>query len=381
MKQLQSLLHDFFKKADLFLLAMCCLCAVFGLFIIASATASYGSGTFVAVQLFAFFIGFALYIVFTVIDLDIIADKWPLLAAFEFLFLALLIPFGVSGDTGISGWLRFFGIGIQPSEVVKVVFIILMAKHMTYLKEYKDINSVLSMAQLVIHFGVTFVWLMITSDDLGSAVVFAAIFVVMMVAAGIKGYWFAIGIAVVALLTPFLWNNFLDEYQRLRILAPYDHGVDPDGWGIRWQATQSTNAMKGGRFWGMGYRKGTQNQSEFLTGKHTDFIFASAGEELGMLACLLILFLLSVVIFRCMTVGLHSNNTMSFLVCTGVAASFFFQMLVNTGMCMDITPVIGITLPFFSYGGSSLMSSFAAAGLVSGVKFRPTPGRFQRAVY
>ena len=136
---------------------MCCLCAVFGLFIIASATASYGSGTFVAVQLFAFFIGFALYIVFTVIDLDIIADKWPLLAAFEFLFLALLIPFGVSGDTGNSGWLRFFGIGIQPSEVVKVVFIILMAKHMTYLKEYKDINSVLSMAQLVIHFGVTFV--------------------------------------------------------------------------------------------------------------------------------------------------------------------------------------------------------------------------------
>ena len=100
-----------------------------------------------------------------------------------------------------------------------------------------------------------------------------------------------------------------------------------------------------------------------------------------MLACLLILFLLSVIIFRCMTVGLHSNNTLSFLVCTGVAASFFFQMLVNTGMCMDITPVIGITLPFFSYGGSSLMSSFAAAGLVSGVKFRPTPGRFQRAVY
>ena len=100
-----------------------------------------------------------------------------------------------------------------------------------------------------------------------------------------------------------------------------------------------------------------------------------------MLACLIIMFLLSVVIFRCMLVGLRSNNTMSFLVCTGVAASFFFQMLVNTGMCMDITPVIGITLPFFSYGGSSLMSSFAAVGLVSGVKFRPKPGRFQRGVY
>ena len=381
LKQVQSLVRDFFKKADLFLMTVCCICAIFGVVVIYSATRSYGSGTFVAVQLFAFILGLMLYVLFTVIDLDIIADKWPLLLGFETFLLLLLIPFGVSGDTGNSGWLRFAGIGIQPSEIVKVVFIVLMAKHMTYLKEYKDISSVTSIIQLVVHFGYTFVLLMVTSDDLGSAIVFAAIFLVMLVAAGVKAYWFAIGIGAVALMTPILWNNFLDEYQRLRILAPYDHSVDADGWGIRWQANQSTKAMMGGRFWGMGYLKGAQTQTDTLTGKHTDFIFASAGEELGMLACLIIMFLLSVVIFRCMLVGLRSNNTMSFLVCTGVAASFFFQMLVNTGMCMDITPVIGITLPFFSYGGSSLMSSFAAVGLVSGVKFRPKPGRFQRGVY
>ena len=97
-----------------------------------------------------------------------------------------------------------------------------------------------------------------------------------------------------------------------------------------------------------------------------------------MVACVLIILLLSVVIIRCMMVGLRSNITMSMLVCVGVASSLFFQMLVNTGMCIGITPVIGITLPFFSYGGSSLMSTFGAVGLVSGAKYRPTPLQFHR---
>ena len=97
-----------------------------------------------------------------------------------------------------------------------------------------------------------------------------------------------------------------------------------------------------------------------------------------MLACLIIMALLTIILLRCVMVGLRSNNTMSMLVCMGVAASIFFQMLVNTGMCIGITPVIGITLPFFSYGGSSLMSTFAAVGLVSGVKYRPTPQQFHR---
>ena len=213
---------------------------------------------------------------------------------------------------------------------------------------------------------------------LGSAIVFAAIFVVMMIVAGIKLYWFLIGGAAVALAIPFLWNSFLDEYQRLRILAPYDPSIDPDGWGITWQTTRSKYALMGGQATGLGLGNGTQTQSGALTGKHTDFIFSVAGEELGMVACVLIMLLLSVIIIRCVMVGLRSNNTMSMLVCVGVAASLFFQMLVNTGMCIGITPVIGITLPFFSYGGSSLMSTFGAVGLVSGAKYRPTPLQFHR---
>jgi rod shape determining protein RodA len=378
MRDIRSLVKDFTSKADMFLFGICLICSIFGILVISSATASYPSKTFVPVQIFALGLGIALFVFFTVIDVDVFADKWPLLIGIESFLMLLLIPFGVSGDTGNSGWLRFFGIGIQPSEVVKVIFIVLMAKHMSYLREYKQINSIFSVAQLLGHFGFTFVLVFVTSEDLGSAIVFFAIFVVMLIVAGIKLYWFLIGFACIALATPFLWNSFLDGYQRERILAPYDPTIDPDGWGIKWQTNQSKMALASGQFKGVGYRQGLQTQSDALAGKHTDFIFSSAGEELGMIACLLIMLLLSIVIIRCFIIGFRSKNILSLLVCTGVASSFFFQMLINTGMCIGITPVIGITLPFFSYGGSSLMCSFAAIGFVSGQKYRPRPQRFTR---
>lgn len=378
MKKALSYAKEFFHRADIFLLVMGLICATFGIIVISSATASYHSAKYVIVQSASLILGVVAFVAMTVLDVDVLADKWQILCAFNALFLLLLIPFGVSDNTGNTGWLRFFGIGIQPSEIVKVVFIVLMAKQISYLKEYKNLNSVLSILQLVVHFGYTFVLLMVTTKDLGSAIVFAAIFAVMLIVAGVRLYWFLIGGAAIALAIPFLWNNFLDEYQRLRILAPYDPSIDPDGWGITWQTTRSKYALMGGQATGLGLGHGAQTQSGALTGKHTDFIFAVAGEELGMVACVLIMLLLSVVIIRCMMVGLRSNNTMSMLVCVGVAASLFFQMLVNTGMCIGITPVIGITLPFFSYGGSSLMSTFGAVGLVSGAKYRPTPLQFHR---
>ena len=371
--------NDFAQRADMFLLAVCCICSVFGIVLISSATkALAGAHTQVPVQIFSFVLGLFLYYVFTVIDVDIIADRWILLLIFETGIMLLLLVFGEAGDTGARSWIRFLGIGIQPSEIAKVVYIVLMAKHMTFLKEYKDINSLFCMAQLVAHFGYSFLLVMVISEDLGSATVYAAIFVVMMIMVGIKLYWFLIGGGAVALALPIIWNNVLKPYQRDRMMAPYNPAVDPEGYGIRWQTIRSRLALASGQFSGVGYGKGVQTQTNALTGKHTDFIFAVAGEELGMAACLIIMLLLSIIIFRCMWVGLRSNNTMSMLVCSGVAASLFFQMLVNTGMNMGITPVIGITLPFFSYGGSSLMSTFAAVGLVSGAKYRPTPQQFHR---
>jgi len=138
MKKTLAWLKDYFRRADMLLLFLSIVCAVFGIVVISSAVQTYDNpAKYVVVQTLALGIGIVLYVLLTVIDIDILADKWVFLCVFNVLFLGILIFFGQESETGNSGWLRFFGIGIQPSEVVKITYIIIMAKHITYLKEYK----------------------------------------------------------------------------------------------------------------------------------------------------------------------------------------------------------------------------------------------------
>lgn len=375
MKKVISYAKEFFHRADIFLLVMGLICAIFGIVVISSATASYHSAKYVIVQSASLILGVFAFVVMTVLDVDVLADKWQILCAFNVVFLLLLIPFGVSDNTGNTGWLRFFGIGIQPTEVVKLTFIIILAKQISYLKEYHDLNSVWSVAQLAGHFVLLFGLILVVSSDLGSALIFFFIFLVMLFAAGFALHWFAIGFAAIAAMIPLLWKFVLHDYQKNRILAPYDSSIDPTNTGINWQPHQSKIALASGQWTGAGLGHGTQSQSNALAGKHTDFIYAVIGEELGMIACILVIVLLLIVIIRCVMVGIRSGSNMGSLVCFGVAAFLTFQTFENIGMCIGITPVIGITLPFFSYGGSSLFTTFAALGMVSGIHFRPRPKR------
>ncbi|MCD7769907.1 MAG: FtsW/RodA/SpoVE family cell cycle protein, partial [Oscillospiraceae bacterium] len=370
--------RDFLKRTDMLLFVLCLAASIMGIVVISSATSSWGSASYVSVQIFALVIGIVLYFLFTVIDIDIISDQWPLLLVIEVGLLLLLIPFGIAGDTGNKGWIRFFGIGIQPSEVVKVIYIVLSAKHMAYLKEYRSLSAPLSVLQIVLHFGFLFVLLLGVSDDLGSALVFFFIFLVMAFASGLKLYWFVFGAAAMAVVIPIAWNNVLTTNQKERILAPYiPDVVDPDGYGITWEQTHAKLALASGRLTGTGLYQGSQTQSEAIASKHADYIFAAIGEELGMIGCLVVIGLLTAIIIRCVVVGLHSNSTMGMLICFGVAAMITFQMFENIGMCLGLTPVIGLTLPFFSYGGSSLFSTFAAMGIVSGIHFQPKLAQFR----
>lgn len=381
MKNILPLVKDFIKRADMLLFSLCFTCSILSLVIISSATASSSSGSlkYVIVQALALIIGICLFALLTVIDLDIIADKWPLLLGLCVLLLLALIPFGQDDGTGNRSWIRFLGIGIQPSEIVKVIYIVLMARHISYLKEYKSLDHVLSLAQLVGHFAIYFGLIVVISSDLGNALIFFFIFLVMIFVAGLKIYWFVLGAAAVAAVVPLAWTNLLQDYQKDRILAPYIPDiVDPDGSGVTWQANQSKLALASGQLTGTGLYNGTQTQSQAIPAQQTDFIFAVIGEELGMIGCMIVILLLLAIILRCVYIGLRSKNTMSMLVCFGVGATIMFQSFENIGMCMGITPVVGITLPFFSYGGSSTFSLFAAMGLVSGVKYRPKPERFQR---
>ncbi len=361
------------------LFVLCLACSVFGIVMISSATATSEAGSlgYVAVQTVAVLIGIVLFVVLTVLDVDLLAEKWILLAGISLILLLILIPFGHDDGTGNKSWLRFLGIGIQPSEIVKVIYIVLMAKHISYLKEYKSLNHVFSVAQLAVHFLIPFGLIVVISGDLGSAMIFFLIFLVMLFAAGVRLYWFVLGIAGLAAVTPFAWDHVLKSYQKARILAPYTTNVENYD-DIIWQASQSKLALASGQLTGTGLFNGSQTQSQAIPAQRTDFIFAVIGEELGMLGCCAVMLLLLLIIFRCIQIGLRSKNTMSMLVCFGVAATLLFQTFINIGMCLGITPVIGITLPFFSYGGSSMFSLFAAVGLVSGVKYRPKPERFHR---
>lgn len=377
-KKFKPHIKDFMKRADILLLSLCIICSVFGLIVISSAAASLGSSRYMIVQTSSIIIGIGLFIIFTIIDVDVFADKWAVLVLFEIFLIALLLtPLGKGDNTGNHAWLRFGFVGVQPTEVVKIAFIIVMAKHISYLKTYKSLNSPMSVGQLVVHCMLIIGYIVLITKDMGSALVYLFIFIVMMFAAGVKLYWFLIGLAATAAVTPLFWTKVLSQHYRDRILCPYDPAIDPQGYGVRWQSNQSKLALASGQLTGTGLYEGRQTQSGALPEKQTDFIFSVIGEELGMIACLLVFFLLLGIIIRCIYVGVKSQNTLSMLVCFGVAGSLVFQTFENIGMCIGIAPIIGITLPFFSYGGSSMFSMFALMGLVSGVKYRPKPERFR----
>lgn len=363
----------------MFLLVICLMCSLYGVFMVYFAAAGM-EGTvwvdnptkYVVVQVMSIFIGIGAFVVFTIIDSDILGSNWKVLCAINVLLLVALVLLGQDDGTGNKSWIRFAGIGIQPSEVIKVLYIVVSAKQMTVLKEYSDISSFMSVVQMAGHFLLVFGAIVVVSSDLGSASILLIIFLIMFFAVGVRLYWFAAGAAAVAAMIPLLWNYFLKDYQKKRLVAPYDASVDPEGYGIRWQTTQSRLTLASGRLTGV--EEG--HTTTAFTGKHTDFIFASVGEQLGMIGCILALTLLVIIIVHCFRVGLRAGRTYDMLICIGVGGAVAAQTFVNIGMCLGITPVIGITLPFFSYGGSSMVTMFAAMGLVSGVKYKPKPQQF-----
>ena len=375
-KKIMPYIKIFFERADIYLLALCTISSIYGVFMVRKAVLAMAGSVFIGnptkyviVQIFSVFIGIAFFVVMTVIDSDLLGEQWRALCVINVALIIALVIFGADDGTGNKAWIRFAGIGIQPSEVIKILYIIVSAKQMTYLKEYKDINSLFSVAQMAGHFALVFGMIVVVSADLGSASILLFVFLVMFFCLGVKLYWFALGGAAVAAVIPVLWTYFLKDYQKKRLLSPYDPSIDPDGWGISWQTTQSKLTLASGRMTGVD----AEHTRTVFTGKHTDFIFSTTGETLGMIGCIVIIILLVAIILHVAKIGLSCGRTYDMLICMGIAGAMASQMFINIGMCIGITPVIGITLPFFSYGGSSMVTMYAAAGIVSGVKFKLKP--------
>ena len=372
MKRFGRLLGRYLRMGDTVLLCLCLAASLFGLTLLYSATRSFDTERYMLVQSLALGLGLGLFVLFSLMDPDALTDRWYILVGFNLLLLAALWRWGVEGDTGNRSWLRFGGIGLQPSEVLKVTFTLLLARQMDRLRESRrGLSGVFPVLSLVLHFALMFGLIVVLSADLGSALVFLFIFAAMCFAGGLNLLWFLAAIGLSALAAPVLWTRFLSEYQRNRILAPYFPDlVDPDGLGITWQSRHSKLALASGGMTGQGYLQGTRAQGELLPFKHTDFIFSVAGEELGLVGCAAITLLLTAIILRVLVVGMRSGSYRDMLLCAGFAGLLTFQTFENIGMCAGVTPVVGITLPFFSYGGSSIVTCFAAMGFVSGIRLR-----------
>ena len=371
MRHYYQMIKDSIRKGDWVLLLLCVVTTAFGCLIVASATAYLETFRYIGMQILGAIIGILLFALVSSVDIEFLMERRRWLVIFNILFLAMLIPFGVEVN-GNKSWVKFpfLPFNIQVAEICKITYILIMASVMTSFKE--KISSVKAVITMAVHLGIIVGMNMVLSGDLGVSLIFVFIFAVMAFTGGVNLLWFGLAISGVALLFPFVWPR-MPEYQRLRIEVLFNPDIDPAGTGVRWQSTLSLRSLTGGGMTGQGLFNGHRTQNGILEGQTTDFIFSAIGEELGYVGCLVVLLLLGLIIARCIYVGIRTHDYTRRLICFGAAAALIFQTVINVGMCTGVGPVIGLTLPFISYGASSIVSLYAMLGLVSGVFARPAP--------
>ncbi len=373
-------LRDFFKKGDMFLLVLCLIVSGFGLVCIASATSADkfdGNFRYLAVQTVSIGLGVLMYALVSSIDVDSLSEHRGMMVAFNCFLLLLLIPLGTDHGSGNRSWLKLPLINVQPAEICKITYILIMASVMS------SHQNTISHPVSVIHMGMHLILLvglnLALSSDMGVSLIFVFIFIGMAFAGGVSLWWFAAAIGSIVAAFPVLWQ-FLGDYQKNRIKILFDPTIDPQGINERYHANMNLKSITGGGLTGQGLFNGNRTQGGNLFAQHTDYIFSSMGEELGFIGCVAIMLLELAIIARCIYVGVRCQDYMRRLICFGAASALMFQVMINVGMCIGVMPVIGLTLPLISYGGSSVVTIFAMLGLVSGAYARPQSLSHERYV-
>ncbi len=373
MKRHETTLFDKLRQFDIYILIPAVILTVFGIVVLSSAVNYMGENNLVTVQILASTIGFFTMVCMALIDYDSLLKKLAIpmfLASCALLILPIAkdIPNMLHGSFGNNdSWIALpvVGVNLQPAEVVKIIFIMTFGYHLGILKQ-GNINSLKGLAAICMHGGIIMVCVMLEMD-LGALISFGLIFAVMCFCAGLSIWYFAAAGGVLVIISPIMWK-VLNEYQRMRILVGFDPMQDPEGYG--YQVLQSMRAIANGGVSGCGYASGTITQSTYestLPARHTDMIFAVLCEDFGFIGALFYFLLMAVMIFRILIIARRNRDNYGMFICTGVATVFIFQTLENIGMCLGMLPVIGITLPFISYGGSSIVSLYMCLGAVMSV--------------
>lgn len=282
------------------------------------------------------------------------------------IFLASVLLFGVAEGENKS-WITVVDIGsltisIQPSEFVKAAFMVSFSKHLSVVKE--SINKPKSLVGLAVHAGVI-VGLILISGDLGVALVYVGIIAVMLFCAGLSPWYYAGALGAVAIASPFVWE-LLKPYQKARILAGFNPDSDPLGYGLH--QIECRKAIANGGFFGKGFSGASSYESLFAA--DTDCIFATYCEMFGLVGGIILMAIYAVIIIRIIYIARTARKDYGAFICAGVAGMMIIQTVENIGMNLCMLPVIGITLPFMSAGGSSVLAIYIIFGMVHSVYAR-----------
>ena len=355
---------DFFIKLDKKLVLAVLALSAIGLVAIYSACYSNPElARCFPVQLFGIIIGVILMLIVARIDYEVMCDLYiPMILASS--ALLLFTAFVADEIGGNRNWLNLGFLNVQPSEFTKLAFIVSIASHINKIGE--KLNRLPHLLLLGAHFLMYFIPIVL-QGDIGSSLIYIFTLIVMIYIAGLKYIYIIIGSLSVFAAAPIIWN-LLRTDQKKRLIYGFQPELDPLGYG--YQPIISKIALGSGEMNGLGFTNGIQSQNELLPASHTDFIFAVIGEEFGFIGCIITLALILLVVFLILFNTRKVETLHGRLICVGVACIIMFQTIINLGMVLGLSPVIGVTLPFVSYGGSSVMSLFMAIGLVLSVRYK-----------
>lgn len=332
-------------------------------------SSSLGIGDFANFTKQAVFLGVGIGIMLTVSFLSYRLfknDPYFLLLLWVLGVLALvgLLVFGPE-IRGVKAWYRIAGISVDPVEYMKIVLLLLMAKYFSlrHVEMYRIKHIVLS----AIYFGIPFA-LIFFQPNLGSGGLLIILWIIILLVSGLKLRHFLAIMALGILLVSLAWMFVLHDYQKDRIISFVEPELDPLG--IGWSQLQSKIAIGNGGIWGTGLGQGTQTQHGFLTEPQTDFIFSAIGEEFGLMGIVIIFVLFFLLLWRVFKIGIQAESNFPRLFAIGFGALLIIQFGVNIGMNIGFLPIVGLPLPFVSYGGSSLLMLFFGLGVLQSIKSR-----------
>ena len=373
-----ALLRRYLRRVDGVYLALCAACSVFSVVVLVSiGQTQLGSNNKASVQLIASLLGIMLAVIFSTVDYRALARAWPLHATvawglvlptlFLHNFRAGVVTIGYdAGGTSNYSWYRVGGMTFQPAELAKISFILTLALHLSHVRG--RVSQPKNLLLLLLHIGIPAALIHIQGDD-GTALVFLGIGVLMLYAGGLA-HWLvggalaagAVGGAVLLKLRP----GILKGYQFKRILAVLTPD-DPNLADVAYQQNKGAMAIGTGGLTGKGL---FTPEHVFVPNAWNDFVFAYLANGLGFVGAALALALLLGICVRTLTAALQSRDALGRNICVGIFAALFLQTVINLGMNLQVLPVIGVTLPFFSAGGSSVVMMYFCVGLVLSVGLR-----------